>query len=182
MRGRDKLTETIEGVPLIRRQALAALTTGCPVVVTLPPGPSARRKALDGLVLYVEDIPNASEGMSASLRRAAALLEENQSLGILLPDVPSMGGPDICTVLDAFRETDEALPTRATDPLGRPGTPLFLPWRVARRFRDLPPGESGQSALEGEDLRLVPFADDRATLDLDTPEDWAAWRKRTGIR
>ncbi|NNF91131.1 MAG: nucleotidyltransferase family protein, partial [Boseongicola sp.] len=30
MRGRDKLLETVDGVPLLRRQALAALETGLP--------------------------------------------------------------------------------------------------------------------------------------------------------
>ncbi|MCV6595140.1 MAG: NTP transferase domain-containing protein, partial [Silicimonas sp.] len=54
MRGRDKLLEPIGGVPLLRRQALAALTTGCPVLVTLPEGNEPRRAALEGLALHVE--------------------------------------------------------------------------------------------------------------------------------
>lgn len=181
MRGRDKLTETVFGVPLLRRQALAALATGCPVAVMLPPGPGARREALDGLAVHIEDVPDAAEGMAASLRRGAALLAQDQPLGLLLPDAPDIEAPDINAVLTAFREAGETVAVRASDPEGRPGTPLFLPYRIACRMRDLTGDGGGRGLLEGEEVRLVDLGDDRATRDLDTPEAWEAWRRARGI-
>ncbi|MEZ5755305.1 MAG: NTP transferase domain-containing protein [Paracoccaceae bacterium] len=45
MRGGDKLLEDVAGEPLLRRSARAALATGCPVTVTLPPtGPPVFRR------------------------------------------------------------------------------------------------------------------------------------------
>ena len=29
-------------------------------------------------------------------------------------------------------------------------------------------------------VHLLPLADDRAAVDLDTPDDWGAWRARRG--
>lgn len=179
MRGADKLLETVGGIPLLRRQAMAALTTGCPVVVTLPPNSNDRREALGGLALQIDEIPDAEEGMSASLRHIAGLLWPGQSLGLLLPDVPGITCGDIVTVLDAFRANDEAQAFRAgADGSDIPGTPVFLPHETARRFLTLEGDEAGRSIL-GADTTMVRFPDDRAIRDLDTPEDWDTWRTET---
>ena len=176
MRGRDKLLETIGGEPLLRRQARHALTTGCRVVVTLPVGDAPRREALRGLSVGIEEIPDAASGMSASLRRASALLGPGEALGVLLPDVPGIGPEDIAAVLTAFRERGGKAAVRAASDTGTPGTPLFLPHDVAVRFGGLTGDEGGRRLLAGETVRLVRLEGDRATRDLDTPEDWAEWR------
>ena len=179
MRGADKLLETIGGTPLLRRQTMAAMTTGCPVVVTLPEGASDRRDVLRGLAIRIETVPEAAEGMSASLRHGAGLLDEGQSLGILLPDVPGVTCGDILAVLDAFRGTGETRPTRAgAKGLDVPGTPVFLPHATAKRLAELTGEQSGRELLTGQ-TAFVRFPDDRAIRDLDTPEDWAAWRAET---
>ncbi len=36
--------------------------------------------------------------------------------------------------------------------------------------------------MEGERIVTVALPGERAILDLDTPEDWAAWRKGSGGR
>lgn len=180
MRGTDKLLEPIGGVALLRRQALAALTTGCPVVVTIPGGDTARAKALEGLALQIERVPDPTLGMSVSLRQAAHLLAPGQSLGILLPDVPGIETAEIAAILAAFRKTGEARVTRACDAETQtPGTPLFLPHDIALRLRTLENEDSGRAILKGTEIHLVPFPDDRAIRDLDTPEAWAEWRAET---
>lgn len=179
MGGADKLLETIGGVPLLRRQTMAAMTTGCPVAVTLPEGANDRREALAGLAIWIETVPEASEGMAASLRHGAGLLREGQSLGILLPDVPGITCGDILAVMEAFRAGGEARPTRAgAKGSDVPGTPLFLPYEVAQHFKGLTGDQSGR-ALIAEKTTLLRFSDARAIRDLDTPEDWAAWRAET---
>lgn len=180
MKGRDKLLETIEGQPLLRRQTLAALATGCPVAVTLPPQAPARRAALEGLSVHIEIVPDADEGMSGSLRHAVTLLAPDQPLGILLPDVPGIESTDISTVLTAFRAKGSDQTVRGASKSGTPGTPIFLPHRLALRFATLAGDEGGKALLADETTHLVRFEDDRATRDLDTPEDWAEWRAETG--
>ncbi len=178
MRGRDKLLETIGETPLLRRQAMRALATGCPVAVTLRPDDTARRDSLTGLDFTRLDVADADEGMAASLRTAARALQKRQPLAILLPDVPSMDTDDIRAVLAAFALDGNRI-TRATDPDGRPGTPIIFPARLIPAFATLQGDEGGKALLTGEDIQRVAFADDRATADLDTPEAWDAWRIRT---
>ena len=181
MRGRDKLLEPVEDQPLLRRQVLAAMTCGCPVVVTLPPDAKARRAALDGLPVALEVVQGATEGLAASLRHAVSLLADGQSLGLLLPDVPGIGASEILAVLDRFREGGESRVTRAgEDTSDRPGTPVFLPHSIAMRLSGVTGDEGGRAVLTGESIDLVRFPDDRALRDLDTPEDWLAWRSETG--
>ena len=71
MRGRDKLMEDVDGQPLLRRQTRLAQSVG-PVTVALPPAPHPRYTALTGLDIAPLPIPDAAEGMGASLRRAFA--------------------------------------------------------------------------------------------------------------
>lgn len=181
MGGRDKLMETIEGVPLLRRQTLRAMATGCPVAIILPEGHTIRREALRGLAVQVEEVTGARAGMSVSLRRAAELLSPDQPLGILLPDVPGIETKDILAVLAEFRARGGRDAVRGAGSDGTPGTPLFLPYRIALKFSDLTGDEGGRSALEDETVRLAYLKGDRASRDLDTPEDWAAWRTETGF-
>jgi len=178
MRGRDKLLEPINGTPLLRRQTQAAIATGCPVVVTLPPNNPARETALENLSAKLETVPEADEGMAASLRHAQALLAPHQPLALLLPDVPGITTTDILAVLARFQKTGQTRITRASEQdTDRPGTPLFLPNAIAKRLADLTGDSGGRGVLRGEPVDLVRFADDRATRDLDTPEDWKAWRR-----
>ncbi len=176
MRGADKLLEEVGGRSLLRRQAMAALETGCPVVVMLPPDTLARRAALSGLHVTIVEVPDAAEGMGATLRAAARLPDEGQALAVLLPDVPGLGSADIVQVVEAFERAGSEQVTRATDPDGRPGTPVIFPHPMLRRFSKLTGDDGGRWLIDKATLVTVPFPDTRATRDLDTPEDWVRWR------
>ena len=177
MRGRDKLLEPVDGVPLLRRQTMAAVNTGHPVLVLIPPG-SPRAQALAGLNAKIAIVENAREGMAASLRQAVVSLHKDQPLAILLPDVPGVTTKDIAEILTAFSQASPPQITRASDPDNRPGTPLVLPFKIARRFATLSGDEGGRSILADHPVSLHAFPDTRATHDLDTPEDWADWRAK----
>ena len=177
MRGRDKLLEEIDGQPLLRRQAKTARASGCPVLVALPEH-SPRQDALAGLDVTTLTVPDAAEGMGATLRTAARCATEaaDRPMMILLPDVPGIGPEDIAAVISRFDAEGGDTVTRATDDAGRPGTPLILPARLVEAFTRLTGDDGGRGALKGERVIHVPFPDRRATTDLDTPEDWEEWR------
>ena len=176
MEGRDKLLETIEDVPLLRR--VAALASGCPVMVALPlAGP--RQAALNGLRVTMITVKDAAEGLGATLRTAALFAARHapdRPMMILLPDVPGVGPFDIKTILNRFDAAGGDTVVRATDDAGRPGTPLIVPPRLIEGFTKLTGDDGGRSVLKGENVIKVPVADRRATTDLDTPEAWQAWR------
>ena len=175
MRGRDKLAEIVDGHVLLRRQAVRALMTKHPVTVLVPA--DGRRDALvSGLpALRVVHTDTMDHGLGSTLR-AAARAVRNGPMAILLPDIPGVDVEDIRAVFAAFEEGGGKAVTRASDPEGRPGTPVVIPARLLAAFAHLERDHGGRDILAGERVTLVRFPDDRATRDLDTPEDWAAWR------
>ena len=99
---------------------------------------------------------------------------------ILLPDVPGITASDIRSAIERFEAAGGDTPTRATDAEGRPGTPLIVPPRLLPRFAKLTGDEGGRAVLKDETINFVLLQGGRATRDLDTPEDWKAWRKKYG--
>lgn len=183
MGGRDKLLEPIEGVPLLRRQTETALKSGCPVMVALPLK-SPRHDAIDGLPVTMVPVRDAAEGMGATLRTAALFAARHapdRPLMILLPDVPGIGVFDLKSVAARFEAEGGNTAVRATDDTGKPGTPLVVPPRLIEGFTQLKGDEGGRSVLEGETVLTVKLSGIRATDDLDTPEDWARWRRENDV-
>ncbi|NNE87070.1 MAG: nucleotidyltransferase family protein [Silicimonas sp.] len=184
MRGRDKLNETIHGHTVLQRQTNRALCLGCPVLVCLPEGGGGREHSLTGLSVEIVNVPDAAEGLGATLRAAArqALRKyPEDAMLVLLPDVPDITFTDIQSVQAAFKAAGGKTAARATDSKNAPGTPLILPPRVWHKFTELSGDRGGREALDGEKIIGVPLKDDRATRDLDTPEDWAEWRLKSDI-
>lgn len=183
MRGRDKLLEPVGGAALLRRQLSAAVATGAPVLVTLPRhagGP--RAEVLEGVGRFRVTHIDASEGMAASLRAGACAARESCAAGLmmLLPDMPEIETGDIAALLAAFALFPETC-LRATSADGRPGHPVVFPARLLDRLSRVTGDTGGRAILADELVRAHALPGDRAVTDLDTPEDWAAWRARTGL-
>ena len=123
MRGRDKLLEPVDGMPLLRQRALAALGTGQPVFITLPALDHPRHATIADLGVTTIPVPDAATGMAASLRTGVAALPECRHFMVLLADLPELTAVDL--------------------------------------------------------TKLIALPNQHATRDLDTPEDWAAWRAGT---
>lgn len=183
MEGADKLLEEIDGEPVLRRTARTAGAAGGTVLVALPEtGPylAARRSTLTGLGVHLLPVPDAHEGMAASLRAGAREIGPAEGLMVLLPDMPDIGADDIRRLVAAFAE-DTTRPVRATTEDGaEAGHPVILPRRLMQELGILTGDRGARIVLEEENVRLVPLPGRRAVTDLDTPEDWAAWRAARG--
>jgi CTP:molybdopterin cytidylyltransferase MocA len=179
MRGGDKLLEQVAGVPQMARAAMAALATGSAVAVTLRPGDTARRAALAGLDVSVIEVPDAAEGMAASLRAGARACPPGHAVMILPADMPEIGAEDLHRVLAAARQAPDRI-VRATAEDGRPGQPVVFPPRLLARFATLAGDSGARGLMSGEPVVMVALPGARALVDLDTPEDWADWRARQG--
>lgn len=172
MAGRDKLLEDIEGLPVLRRQALAMLAAGFgPVAVTLPPACPKRAAALAGLEVTILPVPEAAEGMSASLR-AAARWARGHALMICPADMPDLVAADFARMAAAF----DGGVLRACDSEGRAGHPVVFPAALLPRFAALHGDEGARRLLLDHPPQLIALPGRRATTDLDTPDSWAAWR------
>lgn len=179
MRGRDKLLEEVRGRPLLRDRVAMALGTGAEVFVTLPPDRPLRRAALEGLRdnprLALTTVADAQTGLSASLRHGAlrALEHRADALMILLPDLPDLTEDDITFMLQAY---DFKSILRATSQDGTPGHPVILPARLLDALTGLTGDQGARDILREHPVTLLALPGQQAITDLDTPEDWAAWR------
>jgi len=182
MRGRDKLLEEIDGVAQLRRIADAALATGAPVYVTLPPDRPLRAAALAGCAVRIVEVPDAAEGMGASLRAGVAALDDGLAgVMVVLADLVEVTADDLAALGAAWDSARDAV-WRATAQDGRHGHPVNFPARLFGALAQVS-GDSGARAVyaaEGARTRHLPLPGARATTDLDTPEDWAAWRAASG--
>ncbi|WP_171207633.1 MULTISPECIES: NTP transferase domain-containing protein [unclassified Ruegeria] len=179
MRGEDKLMQQVDGIPLLRRTAQRALTVG-PVIAALPPQPHPRYAALDGLDVQTVEIPNAAEGMNASLRGALEHVgPDAPAVMILLADLPDLTTTDIQRIRDCVKPHPDKLIWRGADQHGAPGHPVVFHQDLLPELLTLTGDTGARSVLENhkDRLHLEPLPGRHATLDLDTPEDWVAWRE-----
>lgn len=180
MGGADKLMQEIDGEPLLRRSARIAMTAG-PVIVALPPAPHPRHGALAGLDIVVVEVPDAAEGMNASLRRAVtALPPQAPAAMVLLADLPDLTAQDLSHVLAAIDFSSKNLVWRGATEDGRPGHPVVFHKALFPELLALTGDGGAQSVAQAHKDRqvLVPLPGQNARTDLDTPEAWADWRAK----
>lgn len=183
MRGGDKLLELVAGTPLLARQTALAVATGARVLVTLRPDDDRRKASLVGIgPLDCKVVPDAGEGMAASVRTGALWAEGIGAKGlmVLLPDLPDIDADDLALMMQkAAGHRDRIL--RATDIDGAPGHPVIFPRMLFAALSALRGDAGARDLMQGEQPLRVALPDHHATTDLDTPEDWAKWRAKTGL-
>jgi CTP:molybdopterin cytidylyltransferase MocA len=181
MRGMDKLLEPVDGAPMLRRQTLMALATGCPVLVALPPDRPERTAVLAGLEVVQVRVPDAAKGMSASLRRGAEQAGRLPQTGLMIlpADMPELTAEALTTVIASFEAVPDRI-VRARSASGQPGHPAIFPRSLWPELSAISGDTGGVSVIQAhpERVTFVNLPGDMATLDLDTPEEWQAWRAR----
>ncbi|MEW2915106.1 nucleotidyltransferase family protein [Leisingera sp. JC11] len=176
MQGRDKLMEDVDGLPLLSLMCRRAALTGLPVYTTLP-GLSHPRATAAGDAILVP-VPDAAEGMAASIRRGTAVLPEGTEAVMILPaDMPEITAQDMLHLAAHFQGPDSPI-LRATAEDGTPGHPVLFPQRCFEALKSLQGDQGARGILKAEMVQTVPLPGRHALTDLDTPEDWAAWRRR----
>jgi CTP:molybdopterin cytidylyltransferase MocA len=180
MRGADKLMEPVAGRPMLRHIAEVALATGCPVMVALPQDRPTREAALAGLNLRRLAVPDAADGMSRGLVRGIAALSAagpQDGLMVLPADMPGFTTPALADLVARFRAEPDLILRGGTED-GAPGHPVIFPHDLWPALDRVTGDEGGRSVVQGNSgrVRVIPLPGRMATLDLDTPEDWAAWR------
>lgn len=180
MRGGDKLLEDVDGEPMLARSARAATDTGLDVIALLRPDRPERERVLSGIPVRRIMVADAGDGMSASLRAGVAASPPDAPVAVLLADMPEIGTADILRLVAAFEAAGGTRVVRAATGDGRPGQPVIFPARLREALLALSGDAGGREILKREDPLIVPLPGNRAVTDLDTPEDFAAWRRARG--
>jgi CTP:molybdopterin cytidylyltransferase MocA len=180
MRGADKLLQPVAGQPMLRHIAEVALGTGCPVTVALPLDQTAREAALAGLALQKLPVPDAAKGMSRALVRGIAALAgagPDDGLMVLPADMPGFTTAALAGMIEEFAADRQSILRGGTTD-GQPGHPVIFPRAFWPELSRVTGDEGGRAVLQAHEgrVRVIPLPGRMAILDLDTPEDWAAWR------
>lgn len=178
MRGGDKLLETVQDMPLLRLQVLRAQATGHPVFVALADASHPRADVIRDLDATQIIVPEAAEGLSGSMRGAVTALPDCPAFMMVLGDLVALETADLLAVFGARNTHPEHLIWRGATPQGAPGHPILFEGSLRSEFAKLTGDSGGEKLVKPlkQQTFLVSFADGRARLDLDTPEEWAAWR------
>ncbi|SFS51956.1 CTP:molybdopterin cytidylyltransferase MocA [Sulfitobacter marinus] len=186
MGGRDKLLEVVDGMPLLRRQALMALAAKAgPVFVTLPPWPHPRYDTIDDLKVTIVPVPDAAEGVNTSIRRGvAALPPDTTAAMVLLADLPDLTTADLVTCLAAVDFGSSMSIWRGATQDGKPGHPIIFTARHFAALTDLRGDSGGRDIVAAAQAQthLIPLPGKHARRDLDTPEAWETWRRENPNR
>jgi len=184
MGGRDKLLEPVAGVPLLRHMVDRLGDSAVDkTVVVLPPEPGARLDALAGSGARAVTNPRAAEGMGTSVGAGVtALRADADAVLIVLADMPELTARDFDHLIAGFDPAEGRAIVHAVTEAGRSGHPVLFGRRFFELLRALE-GDRGARALiddHPEFVADVTLPGGAAATDLDTPEDWAAWRAGPG--
>jgi len=183
MGGRPKPLIERDGVPLVRRTALALLEAGVrDVVVVLGNHAAAIRLALDGLPVACTLNAGYRDGRVSSLRAGlAALPVDAGTVVVALADQPLLEAADVRELLQAFAGRRSS---RATVPRvdGVRGHPVVFEAGVGREILQHDAGYGARHWLQEHPSQLSWFDSGNAhyCVDLDCPEDLARVERQYG--
>lgn len=177
MRGRDKLLEPVDGMPLLRQRVLTALAVSRQVSITLPDRDHPRGTTVSDLPIDLIAVPDAHTGMAASLCRGVAAMPACNHFMVLLADLPELTTVDLTKLIASIGP--DHLIFRGTSSDGTPGHPIIFNASLRRLFAKLTGDSGGREIIAKHPTKYVALPDHHAIRDLDTPEDWDSWRKQT---
>ncbi len=185
--GQPKQLLPVNGQPLIRQMAEVAIATACdPVVVVLGAHAAAIRPHLADLPLHCMENPDWDTGMASSIRCGLAAIQQLQpqleAVIVMLGDQPLVTSD----LLEGLMTRYQAEQMEQTEQTGQAaivasaygsvvGVPALFHRRLFPALQSLT-GDTGAKpvmAAHVDSCVTIPFA--AGAIDLDTPQDYAAW-------
>ena len=181
----NKLTIAIDGKPMVRHAAEAALASAArPVIAVTGHEPGAIAAALGGLPLTIVHNGEYAQGLSTSMKAGlAALPADIDGVVILLGDMPRVAAGEIDKLIAAFNPVEGraiVVPTRK----GQRGNPVLLGKQTFLELARVE-GDSGARAVIAAHPDLVGEAEmdtDSVLTDIDTPQALAKLRSAARTR
>lgn len=183
--GAAKQTLSIEGIPMVRRAAIAALDAGLsPVIVVTGAHADAVKPSLAGLPVQLTENLDWTSGMGSSLglgvRTAMAMETMPHALLVLLADQPGIRAADLMALVEAHASASERI--RAAHFEGHLGPPCLFPRAYFDELASLHGTDGARRLLEHYLDRVDGHELPSAAFDIDTPADHAAWLAHQAFR
>lgn len=177
----DKLLRSIGGKPLLRHAAeQLCASVVAETIIVVRQDKHFYEKLLDGLAVRVLEVPEASQGMSASLMggvRSAG--PDYDGYLIALADMPDITSRHYDQIVAAFASQSSQGSQGIIRPQGADltfGHPVLFGAGFYQALLNLD-GDKGARDIfkrHRDCVTALPM-DDAVTTDLDTPEAWARW-------
>lgn len=184
MRGTDKLLTKIDGVPQLERILRQVLKLKFPVFVTVPANDTKRKSIISKTSATIIEVHNSKLGMGNSIAEGVGEITKNYdflSLAICPSDLPDLTMVSINHLINHFFKSPEIICRPAARGSDNVGHPVIFPKKYFEELK-LIRGDSGARNIVQKNERAVNLynTDDAAYfLDLDTPEEFTSWMKRT---
>jgi molybdenum cofactor cytidylyltransferase len=170
--GGSKLIMEYEGIPLVRRSALTALSAGCdPVVIVVRPKDKILVNAVQDLPIKIVINPEWESGQSSSLRMGLEQVPSGcGSVIFLLADQPFITADLIIKLEERHRERLSDIIAPQVD--GKRGNPVLFDRRLFSELKELSGDTGGRVLFSKYKIDWVPWNDSSILVDIDTPEDY----------
>lgn len=179
MRGADKLAEEIDGEALLRRTARTALASdAAETLVVLGAWAERRAALLSGLPLRCLVNQNWAAGMGGSIAAGIAALPKGAAgVMILLADMPEITPDLLNRMIAGFAGEEQRIVVPQTSD-GLRGNPVIFGSDHFPALGALTGERGAKSIIETNSTAILPVHAQKTAIrtDLDTPEEWAAWR------
>ena len=178
MHGTDKLLLKVGATTLIRKAASAALNSkSCDTVVVIQPKQTEKFLSIRDLKLRIHLSSQSYKGIAMSLKSGLSAISKNADGAIiLLADMPEIDCNDLNALIDHFQPGKIV----AAGANGKIGNPVLLPKSLFAEVAVLN-GDKGAKRIINKHLNVVTVINrpgNRASLDIDTLEDWKNWISR----
>ena len=184
MRGKDKLLQEIDGVPQIERILRQVLQLKFPVFVTVPATDTKRKSIISKTNATIIEVHNSKLGMGHSIAEGIGEITKNYdflSLAICPSDLPDLKMGSINHLINYFFKSPEMICRPVARGSENVGHPVVFPKKYFEELKSIR-GDSGARNIIQKNKRAVNLynTDDVSYfLDLDTPEEFTNWMKRT---
>lgn len=173
--GSAKQQVPVEGVPLVRRAAAAAVNTGACVCVVTGAHRELVEKHLSGLPVNLAFNPDWQLGMGASIACGVRHLEKTavavDAIIISLADQPMITTADLMRLIHAHGQAPQRIVAAKYD--GVLGPPCLFPRKYFDDLANLHGSRGARVLLERHADEVDALSMPTAAIDIDTPEDYA---------
>lgn len=161
------------GKPFVRAVCETALAAGLdPVVVVVGAHATQVRAVLSDLTVQFVENAEWESGQSGSVQAGLAALPPQTGAAVfLLVDQPQTPPELVRALVERYSLTRHPIVAPLID--GQRGNPVLFGRRTFPRFAELSGDQGGRALFRHFDPDYIPWLDPAASLDVDTPEDYA---------